>query len=102
MTRSTKVQMQNFSRMRTALVPAVTVLAGLVLHATAASAVSTRVKLACAKDYYAHCSKHAPGSPEVRSCMRAIGDNLSDRCVKALVADGEVSGKEVAEHSGNR
>lgn len=86
---------------RTAL-PWLTIAVAMALMPTPASAVSTRVKLACAKDYYAHCSKHAPGSPEVRSCMRAVGDNLSDRCVKALVAEGEVSEKEVAEHSGNR
>lgn len=62
-----------------------------------AGAVSARVKLACAKDYYAHCSQHAPNSPDVRKCMRAIGDGLSQKCVSALVADGEVTGKEVAE-----
>ncbi|MEQ1651197.1 MAG: hypothetical protein ABL897_01775 [Hyphomicrobium sp.] len=73
--------------------------AGTVLFVPQASAVSTRVKLACAKDYYAHCSKHSPGSPEVRQCMRAVGEGLSQRCLNALVAAGEVSEKEVAEHS---
>ena len=62
-----------------------------------AHAVSTRVKLACAKDYYAHCSQHAPNSPGVRNCMRAVGNALSPKCVSALVADGEVAGKEVAD-----
>lgn len=68
------------------------------LPATDASALSTRVKLACAKDYFAHCKQHAPGSPGVRKCMRAVGDGLSPRCVNALMAAGEVSEKEVAEH----
>ena len=78
---------------------AVLVAAVVCLPASDASALSTRVKLACAKDYYAHCSKHSPGSPEVRQCMRAVGEALSPRCLNALVAAGEVSEKEVAEHS---
>lgn len=56
-----------------------------------ASAVSLRVKLACASDYYAHCSQHAPESAGVRQCMRAHGPQLSQRCVNALVASGEVA-----------
>jgi hypothetical protein len=55
--------------------------------------------MACAKDYLTHCRQHAPGGPEVRKCMRAVGDNLSPRCVNALKAAGEVSEREVAEHS---
>lgn len=70
--------------------------AGLV--PTSASAVSARVKIACAKDYFAHCRQFPPGSAQTRQCMRDVGDDLSPRCVKALVADGEVSAKEVAEH----
>lgn len=79
----------------------VSALAALVsLPAMDAHALSTRVKLACAKDYFAHCKQHAPGSPGVRKCMRAVGDGLSPRCVNALMAAGEVSEKEVAEHQG--
>ena len=69
--------------------------------ASDAGAVSTRVKLACAKDYYAHCSKYSPDTPEVRACMDSVGDRLSKRCVDALVAEGEVSKSEVAERSAN-
>jgi hypothetical protein len=87
------------SQLRTAVVTSVMVLAGTVFSAGDASAVSTKVKLACAKDYYAHCSKHAPNSPEVRECMRSVGEDLSPRCINALVAEGEVSPKEVAEHT---
>ena len=61
-----------------------------VLAPQQASAVSLSVKLACASDYYAYCSQHAVGSPGVRSCMRANGRNLSNRCINALVAAGEV------------
>lgn len=79
----------------------VSALAAMVsLPVTEASALSTRVKLACAKDYFAHCRQHAPGSPGVRKCMRAVGDGLSKRCVNALMAAGEVSEREVAEHQG--
>jgi hypothetical protein len=47
--------------------------------------------MACASDYYAHCSQHTPDSPGVRKCMRAVGKNLSQGCISALVAAGEVS-----------
>lgn len=61
-----------------------------------AGAVSARVKMACAGDYFSYCSQHSPTSPAVRQCMRANGLRLSDRCVNALVAAGEVSADEVA------
>jgi hypothetical protein len=63
--------------------------------ATEAGAVSLTVKLACANDYYAHCSQHAPGSVGVRQCMRAHGSQLSQTCVSALISAGEVSKAEV-------
>ena len=67
-----------------------------------AAAVSLGVKLACASDYYAYCSKHKVGSPAVRGCMRANGHNLSNRCVNALVAAGEVSKSEVQRRVASR
>lgn len=51
--------------------------------------------MSCASDYYAYCSQHSPGSPEVRKCMRAAGPKLSKGCIDALIADGEVSKAEV-------
>lgn len=71
-------------------------LAGLTLIAGDASAVGLRVKLACAADYYRHCSQHSPDSPGVRQCMRSVGAGLSKSCVNALVAAGEVSSAEVS------
>lgn len=62
----------------------------LILSAAAANAASTSVEMACAADYFAHCSKHDPDSPGVRSCMRAVGARLSQRCIKALAAAGEI------------
>ncbi|MEQ1695159.1 MAG: hypothetical protein ABL901_04885 [Hyphomicrobiaceae bacterium] len=63
--------------------------------ATEASAASLAVELACASDYYSYCSKHDPDGPGVRNCMRVNGPKLSNRCIKALVAAGEVSKSEV-------
>ncbi len=70
--------------------------AALAVSASEAGAVSGRVKLACASDYFAYCSQHPVNSPDVRQCMRANGEKLSKRCVNALVAEGEVSEAEVA------
>ena len=64
---------------------------GVLVMSSQAGAVSLGVKLACAADYRAHCSMHAVGSPGVRKCMRAVGRNLSQGCISALVAAGEVS-----------
>lgn len=74
-------------------------LGGVVVMPIEAAAVSARVKMACANDYFAYCSKFAPDTPEVRACMDSNGANLSKRCVNALVAEGEVSAKEVAERA---
>lgn len=74
---------------------AVAVLAVCAIAATEASAVSARVKFACATDYLANCRAFRPDTPEVRVCMRKVGSRLSTRCVNALVADGEVSKAEV-------
>ena len=77
------------TKIRTLLAAAAT-LAALTMT-TQAGAASLAVKMACASDYYAHCSQHDPDSPGVRKCMRAVGKNLSSRCINALVAAGEVS-----------
>lgn len=60
-----------------------------------ASANSLSVQLACANDYYSYCSRHNPDSAATRSCMRANGPKLSQRCLNALIAAGEVSNAEV-------
>lgn len=56
-----------------------------------ANALSLRVKMACAGDYYRHCSAYSPGSKQVRQCMRAVGKGLSRGCVNALYSAGEMS-----------
>lgn len=61
-----------------------------------ASAVDARVRAACTGDYLAYCSQHDPDGAGVRQCMRANGSRLSEGCVNALVAAGEVSRPKVA------
>lgn len=78
-----------------AVVTAALALGSFVAVPNAANALSLRVKLACAADYYKHCSAYSPGSSEVRSCMRSVGSGLSRSCVDALVSAGEVSKAEV-------
>lgn len=80
---------------RSALIP-LAALAATAVSVSEAGAVSARVKVACASDYFAYCREHAVGSPGLRQCMRAAGPKLSKRCVNALVSDGEVSPEEVA------
>ncbi len=109
---------QKFNRLieapETAMTPLMTVLTAravlktaIVLGALAATSLQAnafgfRTKMACAADYYAHCSAYSPGSTEVRSCMRAVGSGLSKGCVAALVADGEVSAAEVSKRRSAR
>ena len=70
------------------------------LSATTAHAVITqRVKNACRSEYYAYCSAHAVPSPGLRSCMRGVQDQLSQGCLKELVAAGEVSKADIRKYS---
>ena len=81
----------------TRLIIAAIVSAGSVaVMSGTAGAVSLRVQMACAGDYYAYCSKHPTEGPQVRQCMRANGPKLSRSCIDALIAAGEVSKAEVA------
>lgn len=80
----------------TRLAAAAAAVSAAVLGAGGAVANSLAVQLACANDYYAYCSRHNPDSAATRSCMRANGNRLSQRCINALVAAGEVSKAQVA------
>lgn len=77
-------------------------MAGLLHTAPPASAQSLAVQLACASDYYTYCSRHDPDSTGARSCMRSNGNKLSQRCVNALIAAGEVSKAEVSRRASLR
>jgi hypothetical protein len=77
-------------------------LAGLPLlwiaapQAARAQTTPLSLQLACASDYYAYCSRHDPDGPQTRTCMRANGPRLSQRCIDALIAAGRISRREVA------
>jgi hypothetical protein len=77
-------------------------LGSLILLATDVGAVDGRVSSACASDYLAYCSQHDPDGPGTRRCMRANGLKLSQACVNALVAAGEVSKREVARRAASK
>ena len=63
--------------------------------ATAQHTYSKAVQKACAADYHAHCSEYGLESSALRTCMDRNGRSLSQTCVQALVAAGEVSQAEV-------
>lgn len=49
-----------------------------------AQALEAKVKMACAGDYFEHCSHTVPGSAECKQCFKEIGVNLSSRCKNAI------------------
>lgn len=77
-------------------------LGALMLLTAEAGAVDGRVRSACANDYLSYCSQHDPDGPATRRCMRANGLKLSQACVNALVAAGEVSKREVARRAASK
>lgn len=86
----------------TRCIAAAAALSALVVHTSQASALSLSVEIACAADYYSYCSKHDPEGPGVRKCMRDNGQNLSMRCLNALVGAGEVSKAEIESRSAKK
>lgn len=70
-----------------------------IIPIQSAFAVSGSVKRACKGDYLTFCSAHAVGSKGLRTCMRSAGRKLSKRCVRALVASGEISRSELARYA---
>lgn len=75
---------------------AVLLMGALTFPLSQAQAVSAAVQMACLSDYLAYCSQHAVGSQALRQCMSNAGARLSNRCVNALIAAGEVSKSEVS------
>ncbi len=76
---------------------AVAGLAGLASNPSAAQdgAYSDAVQTNCRDDYFKLCPAYALGSTELRLCMEAKAKQLSQQCVRALVASGEVDQKRV-------
>ncbi len=61
--------------------------------AGAAQAYSGRVKSACKSDFYKFCPSYKLDTPQLRSCMRSAGGNISSRCLDALADAGEIPRK---------
>lgn len=74
-------------------VKAVALFLTVLIGASAAYAgpITPRQKRDCRADYDRHCSAHALEDPALRACFRKVRFQLTDRCVDALVADGEIS-----------
>ena len=64
-------------------------------NAAQASAYSEAVRKYCRADYKKYCSEYGLETAALRNCMDRHGAQLSDACVRALVASGEVSQREV-------
>jgi hypothetical protein len=72
---------------------ALTVACGALAAAGAAQAYSGRVKSACKSDFYKFCPSYKLDTPQLRSCMRSAGGNISSRCLDALADAGEIPRK---------
>ena len=85
------------------LVSGLLMLAVVAVSATTAdAAITQRVKNACRSEYYAFCSAHAVPSAGLSTCMRGVQDQLSQACLKELVAAGEVSKEEVRRYNARK
>jgi hypothetical protein len=71
--------------------------------ALAQHAYSDAVQRACASDYKQYCREYGIETEALRLCMDRVGQKLTKTCVDALVADGEISKRqvEVRQHGGN-
>ena len=56
---------------------------------------SDAVQRACASDYKQHCREYGIETEALRLCMDRAGQKLTQTCVDALVADGEISKQQV-------
>ena len=63
----------------------------LTLLPTAGGAVTERMKRDCRSDYNRFCKAYAIGSEGLRACMSRSIRKVSNRCVTALVAGGEMT-----------
>jgi hypothetical protein len=73
-------------------------LAAFLAAAPAIAEVNDAVKNACRDDYHKHCDKLEVGTPELRACMKSKATELSKGCLEALVANKEVTEKDVEEY----
>lgn len=78
---------------KTKIIVTLAVSFGALMAAGAANAYSGRVKSACKADFYKFCPSYKLDSPQLRSCMRSAGGNISSRCLDALADAGEIPRK---------
>jgi hypothetical protein len=64
-------------------------------YALAQHTYSEAVQRACASDYKQHCREYGIETEALRLCMDRAGQKLTQTCVDALVADGEISKQQV-------
>jgi hypothetical protein len=57
----------------------------------AADAITERQKRDCRADYNRFCKKYAVGSEGLRACMSRSIKKVSNRCISALVAGGDMT-----------
>ena len=64
---------------------------------------SFAVQRACASDYKQYCREYGIETEALRLCMDRVAEKLTKTCVDALVADGEISKRQVElrQHGGN-
>ncbi len=63
----------------------------LALAPNPAGAVTARIKRDCKSDYNRYCKKYELGSEGLRACMSRSIRGVSNRCISALVAGGEMT-----------
>ena len=78
---------------RTKVFAALVIGVGALAVAGSAHAYSGRVKSACKSDFYKFCPSYKVDTPQLRSCMRSVGGNISSRCLDALADAGDIPRK---------
>jgi hypothetical protein len=63
----------------------------LMLLPSAAGAITERQKRDCKADYNRYCKKYTLGSEGLRACMSRSIKKVSNRCISALVAGGDMT-----------
>lgn len=63
----------------------------LVMLTVGADAVTDRQKRDCKTDYNRYCKKYELGTEGLRACMSRSIKRVSNRCIAALVAGGDMT-----------
>ena len=59
-------------------------------------AYSKKVEKACKGDYKRLCPQYKPASAQMRACMEAKSNEISNVCIQALIDDGEIDRRRAA------